>query len=98
MGFSMYLDLSIWFQSMQWINHLFTFQWLKELRLYCPNAPIVLVGTQMDLRDCEVTKEKLIKRKLVPVSTEDGERVRKEMNAFKYFECSAKTQVCIKLV
>ena len=75
---------------------MFTFQWLKELRLYCPNAPIVLVGTQMDLRDCEVTKEKLIKRKLVPVSTEDGERVRKEMNAFKYLECSAKTQVCIK--
>ena len=72
---------------------MFTFQWLKELRLYCPNAPIVLVGTQMDLRDCEVTKEKLIKRKLVPVSTEDGERVRKEMNAFKYLECSAKTQV-----
>ena len=66
------------------------------MRLYCPNAPIVLVGTQMDLRDCEVTKEKLIKRKLVPVSTEDGERVRKEMNAFKYLECSAKTQVCIK--
>ena len=53
----------------------------------------MLVGTQMDLRDCEVTKEKLIKRKLVPVSTEDGERVRKEMNAFKYLECSAKTQV-----
>ena len=53
----------------------------------------MLVGTQMDLRDCEVTKEKLIKRKLLPVSTEDGERVRKEMNAFKYLECSAKTQV-----
>lgn len=68
-------------------------KWIKELSLHCPKTPVVLVGTQMDLRDCEVTKEKLLKRKMAPVSRADGDRMKKDLNAFKYVECSAKTQV-----
>ena len=47
----------------------------------------------MDLRDDKEIKEKLIKRKQSPISTQDGQRAKQELNAFKYIECSAKTQV-----
>ena len=47
----------------------------------------------MDLRDDAETKEELITRKQIPISTKDGERAKQELNAFKYIECSAKTQV-----
>ena len=30
---------------------------------------------------------------MAPVSRADGDRMKKDLNAFKYVECSAKTQV-----
>lgn len=34
-------------------------KWYTEIRYYCPETPIVLVGTKMDLRDDPVTKQHL---------------------------------------
>merc|ERR1712181_45739 len=55
-------------------------KWLPEVRLHCPNVPIVLVGTQMDLREDSGTLEKLAK----------------ELKMLKYSECSALTQKGLK--
>lgn len=45
-------------------------QWCPEVSHYCPNAPIILVGTQLDLRDDKKTIESLIKRRLKPITYE----------------------------
>ena len=34
-------------------------KWLPEVKSHCPNVPIMLVGTQMDLRNDASTLEKL---------------------------------------
>jgi cell division control protein 42 len=53
----------------------------------------LLVGTQIDLRDDAATVEKLAKNKQKPITSEQGEKLAKELKAVKYVECSALTQV-----
>lgn len=53
------------------------------------------MGTQIDLRDDAATVEKLAKNKQRPVSSEQGEKLAKELKAVKYVECSALTQVIL---
>jgi len=43
-------------------------KWYPEVRHHCPNVPIILVGTKVDLRDDESTLEKLKIKRQVPVS------------------------------
>jgi small GTP-binding protein len=43
-------------------------KWYKEIRHHCPNTPIILVGTKMDLRDDKNTLEKLREKKMGPIS------------------------------
>ena len=59
-------------------------------------APILLVGTQTDLRDNTAIRERLAKSKQKPVTAEQGERAAKDIRAFKYMECSAMTQDGLK--
>jgi len=35
---------------------------------HCPNTPIILVGTKLDLRDDKETMEKLKEKRLAPIS------------------------------
>lgn len=46
----------------------FVFQWYPEVRHHCPNTPIILVGTKLDLRDDRTTIEKLKEKKLTPIT------------------------------
>ena len=71
-------------------------KWLPEVKLHCPKVPILLVGTQMDLRDNQATLDKLAKNKSKPVSQEMGDRLAKELKMVKYSECSALTQKGLK--
>ena len=71
-------------------------KWLPEVKLHCPNVPIVLVGTQMDLREDAGTLEKLAKKRSKPVTHEMGDRLAKELKMVKYSECSALTQKGLK--
>ena len=59
-------------------------RWIKELRAQAPGAPVVLVGTKLDLRasgDADGC-----------VATKEGEAVGKKIGAERYVECSALTQ------
>lgn len=73
-------------------------KWLPEVNHHCPNVPIILVGTKIDMRDDPAQIEKLKKQGLKPVTFEDGDAVRKQIKAEHYVECSAKTQTGIKEV
>uniref|UniRef100_A0A669EJJ8 small monomeric GTPase n=1 Tax=Oreochromis niloticus TaxID=8128 RepID=A0A669EJJ8_ORENI len=57
-------------------------KWYPEVRHHCPNTPIILVGTKLDLRDDKDTIERL--------------RDKKEIG--EYLECSALTQRGLKTV
>ena len=39
-----------------------------EVRHHCPQAPIILVGTKLDLRDDKEVIEKLKKKRLAPIT------------------------------
>lgn len=65
---------------------------------HCPNTPIILVGTKLDLRDDRETIDKLKEKKLDPITYAKGLQQGKEIGAVKYLECSALTQKGLKTV
>ncbi|VAI84584.1 unnamed protein product [Triticum turgidum subsp. durum] len=71
-------------------------KWLPELQHHAPSVPIVLVGTKYDLRE---DKQYLLDHPgVVPVTTAQGEELRKHIGATCYVECSSKTQQNVKAV
>jgi len=73
-------------------------KWYPEVSHHCPNTPIVLTGTKLDLRDDAETIEKLAAKRQAPISYEQGMQMAKEVGAVKYMECSALTQKGLKAV
>lgn len=71
-------------------------KWLPEVRQRCPTSAFLIVGTQIDLRDDEKTRQKLQKRKLKPVTSEEGIRLAKRLTADCYVECSALIKTGLK--
>ncbi|XP_050229337.1 rac-like GTP-binding protein RAC13 [Mercurialis annua] len=71
-------------------------KWIPELKHYAPNVPILLVGTKLDLRE---DKQYLIDHPgATPITTAQGEELRKLIGAVTYVECSSKTQQKVKTV
>jgi len=56
-------------------------KWAPEIRHYCPNTPIILVATKIDLRGDD--------RKMITAS--EGKSMADEVKAVGYLECSART-------
>jgi len=75
-----------------------TKKWIPELREHTTTTPIVLVGTKMDLREDPSTLAEFQQKGLQMVSTAEGQKVAKEIGAWKHVECSALTQEGIKEV
>ncbi|KAB5555374.1 hypothetical protein PHYPO_G00033300 [Pangasianodon hypophthalmus] len=73
-------------------------KWYPEVSYHCPNTPIILVGTKIDLRDDKDTIEKLKEKKLTPITYPQGLAMAKEIGCVKYLECSALTQRGLKTV
>ncbi|EEY19160.1 GTP-binding protein RHO1 [Verticillium alfalfae VaMs.102] len=73
-------------------------EWISEVLHFCQGLPIILVGCKKDLRYDNKTIEELRKTSQKPVSPEEGEEVRKKIGAYKYLECSAKTNEGVREV
>ncbi|CDQ68714.1 unnamed protein product [Oncorhynchus mykiss] len=73
-------------------------EWVTELQEYAPSVPYLLIGTQIDLRDDPKTIAKLNDMKEKPITTEQGQKLAKEIGACVYVECSALTQKGLKTV
>jgi Ras-related C3 botulinum toxin substrate 1 len=73
-------------------------RWYVEIKHHCPNVPIILVGTKIDLREDETTLEELSKQEKKPITQAEAENMVKELGALKYLECSALTRVGLKTV
>lgn len=59
--------------------HASLFQWYPEVRHHCPNTPIILVGTKLDLRDDKDTIERLRDKKLAPITYPQGLAMAREI-------------------
>ncbi|XP_036620017.1 transforming protein RhoA-like isoform X1 [Trichosurus vulpecula] len=67
-------------------------KWTPEVKHFCPNVPIILVGNKKDLRNDEHTRRELAKKKQEPLKPEEGRDMANRIGAFAYMECSAKTK------
>jgi len=73
-------------------------KWVKEVKHYRPNSPILLIGTKKDLRGNKQELEKMKEEKEEPVSTEMARKVQGQIGAVAYLECSAYTRENLKEV
>ena len=67
--------------------------WVPELKKHCPDTPIVLIGTKLDLRQNNEFLAEMSKRGIEPITTQQGDTLAKQIGAAAYIECSAITQV-----
>ncbi|XP_015233885.1 rho-related GTP-binding protein RhoA-C-like [Cyprinodon tularosa] len=73
-------------------------KWTPEVRHFCPNVPIILVGNKKDLRNDEQTRIALAKIKQEPIKFEEGEEMARRIAAYRYQECSAKSKDGVRQV
>ena len=67
-------------------------KWTPEVKQFCPNVPIILIGKKKDLRNDPNTIKELGKIKQEPVKLEEGSTMAEQIHAFAYHECSAKSK------
>ncbi|RXG55438.1 Ras-related C3 botulinum toxin substrate 1 [Armadillidium vulgare] len=75
-----------------------TSKWYPEIKHHCPDAPMILVGTKIDLREDKETLAFLSEQSQSPVKRESGQKLANKIRAVKYMECSALTQRGLKQV
>ena len=73
-------------------------KWTPEVKHFCPNVPIILVGNKKDLRNDPNTQKDLKKMKQEPVKPQEGSAMAEKILAFAYLECSAKTKEGVREV
>ena len=73
-------------------------KWLHEIRKHCPKAPIILVGTQCDLRNDVKVLIELAHYNERPVTENEAHTRAQNIGALAYVECSALTQKNLKEV
>lgn len=72
-------------------------KWIPEIRQHCPDAPILLVGTKLDLRD-DANPRGGTSEERPPITKSQGQKCAQKIKAVKYLECSALTQQGLKQV
>jgi len=71
-------------------------KWVPEIRYHCPDVPFVLCGTKLDLREDPEMLKRLKERDSHPITTDMGDKLKAEVQAVDYCECSARTQKGLK--
>ncbi|XP_063443743.1 ras-related C3 botulinum toxin substrate 1 isoform X1 [Mytilus trossulus] len=71
-------------------------KWYPEIVHHCPDTPIILIGTKLDLRDDKEMLESLKSKHLSPITAPQGMALAKDIKAVKYMECSAMTMKGLK--
>ncbi|KAK1883987.1 Rho-related GTP-binding protein RhoF [Dissostichus eleginoides] len=67
-------------------------KWHPEVKHFCRDTPVILIGCKTDLRKDKECSRKLKAMNQEPVTYTQGEETRQQMNAELYLECSAKHQ------
>nr|CAX74757.1 RAS-like GTP-binding protein [Schistosoma japonicum] len=73
-------------------------KWIPEVRHFCPNVPIVLVGNKSDLRYDDKIINELARLNQHPVTSEEARAVANHIGAYKEIECSAKNKENVRQV
>ncbi|XP_051269239.1 rho-related GTP-binding protein RhoF [Dicentrarchus labrax] len=67
-------------------------KWHPEVKHFCRDTPVILIGCKTDLRKDKECSRKLKAMNQAPITYMQGEETRQQMNAELYLECSAKYQ------
>jgi len=67
-------------------------KWIPEIKHYCPETPIVLIGLKSDLRMDQKVLLRLAERNERIVTTTEGKELSSKIGASRFVECSALTQ------
>ncbi|KAJ3194953.1 GTP-binding protein Rho1 [Irineochytrium annulatum] len=67
-------------------------KWISEVIHYCNSTPVILVGCKKDLRSDLARADELKARGLNFTTTQKGKQMAKDIGAYRYVECSARTQ------
>lgn len=73
-------------------------KWTPEVKHFCPNVPIILVGNKKDLRPDPTAVKKMSPQGQEPVERAEGLRMKEKIEAWAYVECSAKTKEGVREV
>lgn len=74
-------------------------KWYPEVSHHCPNTPLLLVGTKLDLREDSETINRLNEKNLSPISYEQGMSKQKEINGVKCtYCCLLVCKICQKIL
>ncbi|EDO40156.1 predicted protein [Nematostella vectensis] len=73
-------------------------KWIPEIREFQPKAPIILVGTHSDLKDCYKILTELSQQDSQPISVKKAEGLVKKTRCVCYVETSSVTQKNLKTV
>ncbi|XP_065151898.2 rho-related GTP-binding protein RhoU [Paramisgurnus dabryanus] len=73
-------------------------RWAPEVHRLCPGIPVILVGTQCDLREDVQVLIQLADKQEKPVSEDEGRLCARSIGAVTFAECSALTQKNLKEV
>jgi small GTP-binding protein len=65
-------------------------KWYPELHHHCPNTPLLVMGTEIHLREDKDTLDSLARKRMSPISHEEGTELARSIGA-QYVECSAVT-------
>uniref|UniRef100_A0A0N5B6N9 Ras-like GTP-binding protein Rho1 n=1 Tax=Strongyloides papillosus TaxID=174720 RepID=A0A0N5B6N9_STREA len=66
-------------------------KWTPEVRHFCPNVPIILVGNKKDIRaEAEACTDS--RNRIETVKSDMGKTMAEQIGAYAYLECSAKTK------
>lgn len=73
-------------------------KWVPELKRHCPDVPIILVGTKLDLRNNSNHFAGMNRYGMEMVTNQQGKALADKIGAISYVECSAITQENLKMV